>query len=289
MKILAAVDGSDAAFRAFQSACRIAQKTFSTVVSFYVNKGGEYTAEQTGWISLTEKIASELESLGHEAIQKTYVIGREFGVSIEGIMSYGVPPEEILNYINAHGIVKLIAMGHSTGGPGSREFAESTAKTVVAHSRVPVLVSSTETEIKRILIAVDNSDATKRVASFGGSLARSLGADVGIVAFVPDMEAMISEYRLIAEVPNIEKHLEASEKDLKKMLDHAISAAESVLDPLDITASSLVKIGRADELISEAVQYDALVIGISDRSSARLSRIANKLLDVHSVNTFFVQ
>ena len=51
----------------------------------------------------------------------------------------------------------------------------------------------------------------------------------------------------------------------------------------------MIKMGHADELISEAAHYDALVLGINDRSSARISRIANKLLDAHSVNTFFVQ
>src|SRR5512145_3013001 len=106
MKILAAVDGSDSSYHALRSACRIAHKTASSVVAFYVNKGPEYTPEETGWISLTEKIASELETLGHEAVQKSYGIGREEGISIEGIMSTGIPAEEILSYVTAHGIIK---------------------------------------------------------------------------------------------------------------------------------------------------------------------------------------
>ncbi len=290
MKILAAIDGSDAAFHAFRSACRIAQKTFSTIVAFYVNKGQEYTPDETGWISLTEKIAAELETLGHEVIQKTYGIGREFDVSVEGIMSYGIPPAEILNYVNAHGIIKLIAMGHSIQGWATQEFVESAARAVIARSRVPVFVSSAEIDIRRILIAVDNSDASKRVAAFGGRLAQSLGAELGVVAFVPDVEAMIGEYRLIAEVPNIEKHLEASEKDQKELLDRAIDTTAKILEPLRIAASNVVKIGHADELISEAAHYDAIVLGVKrDHSSTRLSRIANKLLDFHAVNSFFVQ
>jgi nucleotide-binding universal stress UspA family protein len=290
MKILAAVDGSDAAFHAFRSACRIAQKTYSSIVAFYVNKGEEYTPDETGWISLTEKIANELETLGHEVIRKTYNIGRELDVSVEGIMSYGIPPAEILNYVDAHGIVKLIAMGHSIQGRGAEEFVESAARAVVARARVPVFVSSAEIDIRRILIAVDNSEVTKRVAAFGGKLAQSLGAELGVVAFVPDMEAMMDEYRLIAEVPNIEKHLETSEKDLKELLDRAIDTATSVLGPLGIAASPVVKVGHADALISEAAQYDALVLGVkSGHSSTTLTRIANKLLDSHSVNSFFVQ
>lgn len=290
MKILAAVDGSHAAFDAFRSACRIAQKMFFSIVTFYVNKGEEYSAEETGWISLTEKIANELETLGHEIIQQAYGIGREYGVPVEGIMSYGIPPGEILNYVNAHGIVKLIAMGHSAAEWGSQEFAESTARIVVARSRVPVFVSSAETDIRRILIAVDNSETTKRVAAFGGKLSKSLGAELSVAAFVPDMEAMISEYRLIAEVPNMEKHLEASEKDLKELLDRAIDTTKKILDPLDIRASNTIKIGHADELLSEARRYDALVLGIrSEASTMRLSRIINKLLNAHSINAFFVQ
>lgn len=290
MKILAAVDGSDAAFHAFRSACRIAQKTFSTIVAFYVNKGEEYTPDETGWISLTEKIANELETLGHEVIRKTYGIGREFDVSVEGIMSYGIPQAEILNYADAHGIVKLIAMGHSIQGRGTEEFAESATRAVVARAPVPVFVSSAEIDIRRILIAVDNSEVTKRVAAFGGRLSQSLGAELGVVAFVPDMEAMIGEYRLIADVPNIEKHLEASEKDQKELLDRAIATTTRVLEPLGIAASPVIKIGHADELISEAAQYDALVLGVkSGHSSTRLTRIANKLLDSHTVNSFFVQ
>lgn len=290
MKILAAVDGSEAAFNALRSACRMAQKTFSTIVAFYVNKGEEYSPDETGWISLTEKIANELETLGHEVIRRTYGIGREFGVSVEGIMSYGIPPAEILNYAEAHGIIKLIAMGHSIQGRVTEEFVESAARAVVARARVPVFVSSTEIDLRRVLIAVDNSEATKRVAAFGGRLAQSLGAELGVAAFVPDVEAMIGEYRLIAEVPNIEKHLEASEKNQKELLDRAIETTGNILAPLGIAATKVIKIGHADQLISEAAQYDALVLGVkSDHSSTTLSRIANKLLDSHALNSFFVQ
>jgi hypothetical protein len=56
-----------------------------------------------------------------------------------------------------------------------------------------------------------------------------------------------------------------------------------------MTASKVIKVNNADDMISEAVHYDALVLGISNRSSGRFNRIANKLLDSHAVNTFFVQ
>ncbi len=292
MKILAAIDGSNAAYHAFRSACRIAHKTASSVVAFYVNKGGEYTPEETGWISLTEKIASELETLGHEAIQKCYGIGREYGIPVEGIMSSGIPADEILNYVTAHGIIRLIVMGHSLHGWGTQEFVvESAARAVIARSRVPVLVTSAEIDIRRMLIAVDSSEASKRVAEFGGKLARSLGAELGVVAFVPDAEAMIGEYRLIAEVPNIEKHIEASEKDQKELLERALETAKKVLDPMEVRVSTIIKIGHADELLSEAPRYDSLVLGLrtDPHHPARINRFAGKLLDTLSLSVFFVQ
>src|SRR5512139_924517 len=121
MKILSAIDGSDAAFNAFRAACSIAQKTYSYITAFYVNKGEEYTPEETGWISLKEKISDELENVGQGVLQKAYAIGKEYGVSLEGILSYGIPATEIIKYVSAHGIIKLIAMGHSSKGKGAQE------------------------------------------------------------------------------------------------------------------------------------------------------------------------
>lgn len=291
MKILAAVDGSEAAFNALRSACMLADRHSASVIAFYVNKGEEYTPDETGSLSLGERITEELEARGQEAIQKSLAVGRTYDVAIEGMMSYGIPADEILNFVEAHGIIKMIAMAHSSMGRGAQEFVESPTRSVVARSRNPVLVTDTAVEIRRILIAVDNSDLTKQVALFGGKLASSLGAELGIIAFVPDAEAMIDEYRLIADVPNIDRHIEASEKDLKRILDQAIAKARGVLDPLAVNVSIVIKKGHADELISEVGPHDALVLGLKKNTPAHasLSATANKLLSSHTVNVFFVQ
>lgn len=291
MKILSAVDGSEAAFNAFRSACMLAGKLAASVIAFYVNKGGEYSPDETGSLSLGERITKELEARGQEAIHKSLAIGQTLDVAVEGMISYGIPADEILNFVEARGIIKMIAMAHSSLGRGAQEFVESPTRAVVTRSRVPVLVTDSATEIRRILIAVDNSDLTKQVALFGGNLARSLGADLGIIAFVPDAEAMIDEYRLIADVPNIDRHIEASEKDLKRILDQAIAKAREVLNPLAVNVSIIIKKGHADELISEVGPQDILVFGMKkgDHTHATLSAAAHKLLSAHSVNVFFVQ
>ena len=291
MKILAAVDGSEAAYNALRSACMLAGKLYASVIAFYVNKGEEYTPDETGSLTLGARITKELEARGQEAIRESLAIGRTFDVAVEGMMSYGIPADEILNYVEARGIVKMIAMAHSSLGRGAQEFVESPTRSVVARSRVPVLVTDTTAEIRRLLIAVDNSDLTKQVALFGGRLARSLEAELGIIAFVPDAEAMIDEYRLIADVPNIDRHIEASEKDLKRILDQAVAKARGVLDPLGVNVSMVIKKGHAEELISDAGPHDALVFGLKKDISSHtlLSAATNKLLSSHSVNVFFVQ
>jgi len=291
MKILAAVDGSEAAFNALRSACMMAEKLSATVIAFYVNKGEEYTPDETGSLTLGERITEELEARGQKAVQESLAIGRTFGVAVEAMISYGIPSTEILRFVEAHGIIKMIVMAHSSMGRGAQEFVESPTRTVVARSRNPVLVTDAAAEIRRILIAVDNSELTQQIALFGGKLARSLGAELGIIAFVPDAEAMIDEYRLIADVPNIDRHIEASEKDLKKMLDKAVARARDVLDPLSVSVATIIKKGHAHELISEVGPHDALVFGLkkNDPSQARLSGAAGTLLSSHTVNVFFVQ
>jgi len=291
MKILAAVDGSEAAFNALRSACMLAGKHFASVIAFYVNKGEEYTPDETGSLSLGERITEELEARGQETIRESLAIGRTFDVAVEGVMSYGIPADEILNFVEARGIIKMIAMAHSSMGRGAQEFVESPTRSVVTRSRNPVFVTDTAVEIKRILIAVDNSDLTKQVALFGGKLALSLDAELGIIAFVPDAEAMIDEYRLIADVPNIDRHIEASDRELKRILDQAIAKARGVLDPLAVNVSVVIKKGHADELISEVGPHDALVLGLKKNAPTHksLGAAANKLLSSHIVNVFFVQ
>lgn len=290
MKILVALDGSDAAYNAMRSACRIAAKTGSYITAFYVNQGVEYSPEETAWTSIKERIARELETVGHEVIHKAYQFGKEFSVPVEGIISDGIPAPEILKYASVHGIIKLIVMGHSSKGRGAQEFVASTTRNIVEQSRVPVFVTGAEINISNILIAVDDSEVSKKVAGFGGSLAKSLGASIGIISFVPDTEAIIDEYRLIAEVPNIERHIEASEKTLAEIIERATTAATNILNSMDIRVSSIVKKVQSDEIISEMRDHDLLIMGIkSGPSQKKLSRIANKILNSHEISTIFVQ
>ncbi len=291
MKILVAVDGSGAAFSALKSACRLAYKMRCFVTAFYVNKGEAYSPEVTGWTSIKDRISRELESFGHEVIQKAYEIGRMINVPVEGIISEGIPADEIYKYVNAHGIIKLVAAGHSSKGKGTQEFVGSTTRTIVSRSKVPVFVTSRDIEIRRILIAVDDSEVSRRVTAFGGGLAKSLNVEVGVISFIPDAEAAINEYTRIAEVPNIEKYIEASEKGLEELVERTMSSTRNILTSVGITAPEIVKKGQpAEEILSEAGNYDLLIVGLrSELPQRKLNVTANRLLDLRETSTVFVQ
>ena len=291
MKILVALDGSDASFNAMKSACNLAARTDAYITAFYVNKGEEYTPEETGWLSIKDRISKELETFGHEVIYKAYAIGKEFHVPVEGLISYGIPAQEILKYTNAYGIIKLIVMAHSSKGKAAQEFVESTTKNVVAGSGIPVFVTDRDISIKRVLLAVDDSEGARKATAYAGNMAKVLGAVLHVISVIPDAEDEINRYSRIAEVPNIQKYIKASEKDINNIIDNTLSATREILSSLGMSTPVTVKKGRvSDEIISEARNHDLLVIGIDKSPSHKKpGRTATTLLNTHAVNAIFVQ
>lgn len=291
MKILAPIDGSESAYNAMRSACRIAKKAFSQVVAFYVNKGQEYTPEETRWMSVQEKLSKELEEKGQAVISTAYRIGKEMGAAVEGVISYGLPAPEILKYAGDHGIIKVIAMGHSSKGKGAQEFVESTTGSVLEKSNRPVLVTSTDLNVKSILIAVDQSELSMRVTRFGGELARLLEAELTLISVIPDMEEMASGYRQIAEVSKIEKYMKNSEKELREASDRALGSAKEILSSMKMNAGEIIRKGQpSKEIILQAGGYDLLVMGVRRTvQEKKISRMANRMLDFKGMNTLFVQ
>jgi len=291
MKILVALDGSDASFNALRSSCSLASKMRAYVTVLHVNKGEAYSSEETAWTSIRERLARELEAFGQETIRKAYEIGRETGVPLEGVISEGIPSAEILEYARNRGIIKLIAMGHSSKGRGAQEFVASTTKDVVARAGVPVFVTSGAITIRRILLAVDDSAASQKATRFCGSLTQALDAHLNVISIIPDAEAEVNHYTRIAEVPNIDKYIEASERELAAIVERTLSSTKEILSSLGMQTDAIIKKGRvSEEIIPEANNYDLLVMGINQPPSpGKLGPTVHKLLDSHAVNVIFVQ
>lgn len=292
MKTLVAIDGSEASFAALGSACRIARKTGAYVTAFYVNKGGEYSAEEMLWPRLKEKIEDELEASGPGIMARASAIGRRLGLQIEGVMAYGVPAEELAKYAAVRGIVNLIALGHSSKGRGAQGFVGSTTRMVVSTvERAALLVTSREEEISRILIAVDDSEASLKAAATAGRLAQALAAEVRVVSVYPDIDALRHEYRQIAEVPNLDKYLMESKATLREKAGQAVEKAHAVLAPLGLRVSVQVKEGHPPrELVAESGAADLTAIGLKSKpEQKKIGRILGTLLNHHNISLLCVQ
>lgn len=292
MKTLVAIDGSEAAFAALGCACRLALRTRSYVAVMYVNKSGEYSAEETSWPHLKEKIDAELDARGRQLIERAAVIGKGCGVEVEGIVGYGVPAEELARYAAARGIVNLVALGHSSKGRGTQGFVGSTARRVISLvDRAAVLITSRQEEIASILIAVDDTEASMKTVAVAGELAQALGAAVRVVSVFPDIDAIRDEYRQIAEVPNLDKYLLESKSSLKAQADRAVDRARGLLAPLGLDVSVTVRQGYPPkELVAESVGVGLTAIGLKRKPELnKIGRTLGRLLEHPEISLLCVQ
>ena len=288
MNILVALDGSEGAFNALRTACGLAARSRATVTAFYVNKGQEYTPEETGWAGIGERITRELDSVGERVLAQARDIGRVDGTAVEGILAYGLPAAAILNHVYDHGVVKLVALGH--GSRGQEVVAASTTKTVVALAKVPVLVTSSAVQVKDVVVAVDEPGPARNAAAFAGMLAREVGTDVRILSVVPSAEAVIALYRQIGEVPGVSRHIEASQRAYDRMAEEASAAARELLEAMGLRPRTILRRGRpADEILAEAGTGELLVVGLRSGPSGRtLGPVANRILSSRSATAAFV-
>lgn len=292
MKTLVALDGSPDSFSALNGACRMALKTGSYITAFYVNKSEAYSSEDTGWVSIREKIQKELEAHGQEVIRKASAIGKEHGLHVEGIIAYGVPAEEIAKYCASRGIVNLVALGHSSKRRGAQGFVGSTTRMVIAGvGRASFFVTSRAEEISRILIAVDDTETSLKAVTTAGRIAQALGARVTLLSVFPDTEAILHEYRQIAEVPNVDRYLRDAAALLRKRSVAAVEKAAQALDPFGLRAATLVEQGSpAERIVAESRNADLTVVGLKKAAEEKkIGRVLGKLLDRQEFSLLCVQ
>jgi nucleotide-binding universal stress UspA family protein len=292
VKTLVALDGSKDSFNALATVCRMALRTGSYITAIYVNKSESYSTEDTGWVSIREKIQKELEARGHEVIRKAVLIAKDHGLQIEGIMAYGLPAEEIANYCASRGIVNLVAMGHSSKRKGTQGFVGSTTRMVMAEvERASFLVTSKAEEITKILIAVDGTEASQKAVTTAGRLAQSIGAEVRLLSVFPDTEALLNEYRQIAEVPNVDRYIRDSEEAQRKRSFLAVESAAQALGQFGLKAAMMVKQGSTpDMIVAESRTANLTVIGLSVKpEQKKIGRTVGRLLDLQDISVLCVQ
>ncbi|MBF0343454.1 MAG: universal stress protein [Nitrospirae bacterium] len=296
MKILAAVNSTDDAYNALRSACRLARRIGYSVVAFYVDRAELYTEEFTRWPTVKRRIETEHDILAKEVIKKSYNIGRELGAAIEVVMSNGDPAREIVDYAYENGVVKLITMGHGVLGGAAENIVESVVKTVISELNKPVLVISNEREIKSILVIIETNYDIRggnAVVRYVGTLARSLGARVGLVCLIPDLLAIAVDYGHIGEVPYIRERrsFRRFERLYKEKTQIIISEFRQHLAGMNVEVEADVKeTDDVGEVIAQAHEYDLIAIWPKQKGNqGSFTEASKNLLNCHWLNTLFVQ
>lgn len=296
-RILVAIDGSQSADNALQIAAQIAQKYSSEIDLIHV-----------GALSTVEQSSREFTSGGQENALSTKDESGEISVSIhedellserkktlesKGIKTreISVPSneslagEEIVKQSKA-GEYNLVALGSRGLGRARSFFLGSVSKKVVNESKCSVLVSKTGLEsIRRILLAYDGSDDSKRALVIVGDLAKKFGGVVNVIG-------VISEPMVTAEI-DVRGAIDRLDKEMNYYGDQA----KSMLRELGANCEEAKVVGA--EKISSAISkeaeegfYDIVAMGSRGWGRARtllLGSVAMGVLDSSKANVLIVK
>lgn len=256
--ILVAVDGSEAASAAGETAISIARRTDASVslLSVYEPPAtivGTEAVEDPDRTDLDEQAERELTRLETHAV--------DAGVPVHVRVERGTPRTTITEHLDD---VDAVAMG-THGRTGLRRLLlGSVAEHVLRTSPVPVLTAHEDdgTEaIDEILVATDGSDCAERAADDGFALAQRYDATVHVLSVV-DTRSLATGYEAGAGLPNIVDALtEERQEDADALRERAAEAG------LDCTTA--VEEGIPAECIreyAEAEGIDLLTLGTHGKS-----------------------
>ncbi|MBF0464434.1 MAG: universal stress protein [Nitrospirae bacterium] len=283
MKILVPLDGSTTDHLALTTAVHLSKKLRYYVMAMFVNIAGEYSPELTRYGSIKAMVDTELQKKGQTVLDSAFSTGKTLGCQIEGIISYGVADTEIVDYVNEHGVVKLVVMG----GPSS-EIGVEICKNIIIGLRVPVFIVNKETEIKNILVAVNNSESSRRAAAYAALLSAKTSADITLINVIPNTATILMNYGYFSEAPSMEKRIAQLEQYFS---DRASGTLSATLKGINVPAQCIIREGDAPyELIRAASEFDLLVLGVSNSSETyKMGNVSSKILRNKQVNILCVQ
>jgi len=133
--VLVPTDGSGAAERAAEQAVALARDSGGTVHALYVMDMGD--ADFVAAPSDIAETRGRLERKGGEFVAAVEELASEAGVDCVTEVRTGIPEDEILEYIDEHG-VDLVVMGKRGRSDPDKPLLGSTTRRVLARSDVPV-------------------------------------------------------------------------------------------------------------------------------------------------------
>jgi nucleotide-binding universal stress UspA family protein len=134
--ILLATDGSDRALTATEHAVALATRFDATLHVLFVIE--TRTAYDTAIID-REEARANLRAVGEDAIADVENLTADTDLSVVTAIEEGVPAEQIVTYVDAHGI-DLVVLGERGHSEFTTVLLGSTAETVLSELDIPVTV-----------------------------------------------------------------------------------------------------------------------------------------------------
>ncbi|KJR43686.1 UspA domain protein [Candidatus Magnetoovum chiemensis] len=284
MKILCAVNGSERSFNALRSACRIAVKNSLSLNAFYVNSSCMYCPELTRWSYIERRIEKEQDALSAEIYRKNRDIGKEFNINIDCLTSSGEVDAEINAFLNENGIYKMLVIGHNN----KSIFSENIVKNIIVNCNIPVLTTSSDFDIKRILLSIEDENTCEEAVKPIAALTKSSDISVTLMIVYPSAEEEFFKYSHIAGLSKINER--ESIRDMQSLFnkkgDSLLKKLKYSLSAINITPANIIlREGNwANETINEATNHDLLVICSRNKKSATLNPAINEILYNHWLN-----
>jgi len=192
----------------------------------------------TFYLGISQKVKEALEKKADLLFEEFAQLGRQKGAKVSLVQVEGVPYEEIANEADEEDIIFI---GYKGSEIVKGLLIGSTAERVVRRAPCPVFVARDEYKpIKRLGIAFDGSEVSKKALEVGGKLSKAYKAYVEVI------------------------FVEPSEGFPEELVDKLKSEADKVLEPLKVDYTFTLLKGFAEEKLVEYQEHgnvDLLVMG----------------------------
>jgi len=193
-RLIVGFDGSQSSFVAANYAFELGAKTGAPVIGIYVIDKrllDETLLEDlagilgfTFYLGISQKVKEALEKKADALFQEFAELGRQKGAKVSLVQVEGIPYEEIAKEADPE---DLIFVGRRGSEIVKGLMIGSTAERVIRKAPCPVFVATEKYKpIKRIGVAFDGSEVSKKALEVGAKLAKGYGAYLEVIFVEPD-------------------------------------------------------------------------------------------------------
>ncbi|MGI5836757.1 MAG: universal stress protein [Chloroflexota bacterium] len=250
-KLLVGYDGSGPAREAALMAGRLAKQLGANVTVLTVGEIAPLIVAPTGMF-IREAQERDFVPIAEEGAE----IVEALGVAAESQVEIGDPATQVVEAVRRAG-VDLVVMGHRGMGGVAGLVLGSVAKKVAEESSCPVLVviGNAPDTIRKILVAIDGSEHSRRAVEIIVDLASAFDAEVTIIHVLDPTE--LGE----ATTEVAKRKLRAAFRERGSSI---LADAAELFRRAGVAHETVLAEGRPSDVVSERVQssdYDLVAIG----------------------------